>query len=94
MSEKPLLKYLEENKNIKKVQLCLDNDVGGFEATERIIDILKEHGFNDIEIFKIHTKDMNEELKELNGLEGKPSAKHPKYEAYVQKVDEVLFFLF
>ncbi len=92
VSEKSLLKYLEQNKNIKKVQLCLDNDAGGFEATERIVDILKEHDFNEIEIYKTHTKDMNEELKELNGLEGKPSVKHPKYEAYVQRVDELLFF--
>lgn len=92
VSEKPLIKFLKQNKNITTINLCFDNDVGGYEATERIRDILKASGYNDIKVQLSHNKDWNEELKELNGVVPKPSVKHPKREAYLQKVDKLLFF--
>ncbi len=92
VSEKALLKFLEQNENVTEIRLCLDNDTGGFEAVERISDILKEHGYKNIKRMSPFTKDWNEELKDLNGVVPKPSVTHPKYEAYQQKVDRLLFF--
>ncbi len=92
VSEKALLKFLEQNDNVTEIRLCLDNDAGGFEAFERISDILKERGYKNIKKMLPFTKDWNEELKDLNGVVPKPSVTHPKYEAYQQKVDRLLFF--
>ncbi len=89
------MKFLQHNKHIKEIHLCLDNDEGGYEVTEKFKDILKESEFKHIkvEVLLSHNKDWNEELKELNGVTPKLSVKHSKIEVYQNKIDSLLFFM-
>lgn len=49
----------------KSVILCLDNDAAGAAATERIKQLLSEHGCQDnIEVWKPEHKDWNEDLQQ------------------------------
>ena len=58
-----MFQMLKENPNIKKVFLCLDNDEGGFKATKRISEKLKEQGI-PYEILMPARKDWNQDLTE------------------------------
>lgn len=44
LSAKPLLQFLEEQKNIQEIFLCLDYDAAGIEACDKLKDILIENG--------------------------------------------------
>lgn len=56
--------YSMQNSHIKTVYLCLDNDIAGREATERITPLLTERGFN-VEVLMPELKDWNAELLSL-----------------------------
>lgn len=92
VSEKPLLKFLEINKHISEIYLCLDNDVAGFEATEKLSDILVNYNYKDVGVILPQNKDFNEDLKEKNGIAPKPCVVHKNYKAYSDKMDRLLFF--
>jgi len=71
VAEHALFRLLEDNPNIHKIVLCLDNDEAGRQATERIAAKLAEQGYDDVSVFVSQYKDFNEDLsmqKEGDGL--------------------------
>lgn len=78
VSEHALLWMLEQDKDLTKVILHLDNDPAGIEADFRLSEILRENGHLLIYIEKSENKDWNEDLKALNGVAPCPAVPHPK----------------
>ena len=64
LSDVALMKYLEENPQIKVVILCLDNDLRGRAASAKFMKVLKEMGYQAREEFS-KNKDYNEDLVAL-----------------------------
>lgn len=60
-----LLQLLEENPQVKKVGLCLDNDKAGLKAGERLTGILTEKGYSEVFSLLPRHKDWNEDLQEM-----------------------------
>lgn len=58
-----LLQLLEENPQVKKVGLCLDNDKAGLKARERLTGILAEKGYGEVFSLLPRQKDWNEDLQ-------------------------------
>ena len=92
LSPKPLLRFIEENKNIKEIYLCLDYDIAGIEAGEKISDILDEIYCDKINTVIINPlyKDWNEELKAKNGKEAIAIQIHPKKEGCKKTIKNLI----
>lgn len=92
LSPKPLLRFIEENKNIKEIYLCLDYDIAGIEANEKIKDMLDEMYGDKINtvIIKPLYKDWNEELKAKNGKEALMIQMHPKKECCKKTIKNLI----
>lgn len=84
LSPKPLLQFLEEQKNIHEIFLCLDYDAAGIEACDKLKDILIENGYDREKIKRKYPlyKDWNEQLKAEHGVEAIFPQSHPKKTAY------------
>ncbi|WP_330612371.1 DUF3991 and toprim domain-containing protein [Anaerotignum lactatifermentans] len=84
LSPKPLLQFLEEQKNIHEIFLCLDYDAAGIEACDKLKDILIEKGYEAEKIKREYPlyKDWNEQLKAEHGVEAILPQSHPKKTAY------------
>ena len=84
LSPKPLLQFLEEQKNIHEIFLCLDYDAAGMEACDKLKDILIEKGDEAEKIKREYPlyKDWNEQLKAEHGMEAVLPQSHPKKTAY------------
>lgn len=84
LSPKPLLQFLEEQKNIHEIFLCLDYDAAGIEACDKLKDILIEKGYDGEKIKREYPlyKDWNEQLKVEHGVEVILPQSHPKKTAY------------
>ena len=84
LSSKPLLQFLEEQKNIHEIFLCLDYDAAGIEACDKLKDILIEKGYDGEKIKREYPlyKDWNEQLKVEHGVEVILPQSHPKKTAY------------
>ena len=67
VSPSALIKQLDLNPNINKLFLCLDYDIKGDEATDRIIEFLQDRKL-DIEVIKPRFKDFNEDIKFKHNL--------------------------
>ena len=78
-AEHAMLWMLEKNPNLRKVILCLDHDAAGIEATGRLSDILREHGYSQIAPLRSEYKDWDEDLKARHGLEAQPAEEHPQF---------------
>ncbi|MDU7250775.1 MAG: DUF3991 and toprim domain-containing protein [Clostridium sp.] len=78
VSAQPVLKQLELYPQLDHVVLCLDHDAAGIEATERIYDILTEHGQPAVGQVQSQYKDWNEDLKAKHGLTPIPAEEHPQ----------------
>ncbi len=61
-SEHAMLWMLEQNPQLQKVALCLDNDAAGQKAVKRLTGILNEHGYTDVTPMLPEAKDWNDEL--------------------------------
>ena len=61
VSDQVLLHQLKLHPNLKKCVLCLDNDLAGYRAGERICEKLLEKGY-EVEVDYPRKKDWNEEL--------------------------------
>ena len=61
-SEHAMLWMLEQYTRLGEIVLCLDNDDAGVKATERLTEILAEHGYENIRIDRSEEKDWNDEL--------------------------------
>ena len=84
LSSKPLLQFLEEQKNIHEIFLCLDYDAAGIEACDKLKDILIEKGYEAEKIKREYPlyKDWNEQLKAEHGEVPILPQPHPKKAAY------------
>ena len=84
LSAKPLLQFLEDQKNIYEIFLCLDYDAAGMEACDKLNDILIEKGYEAEKIKRKYPlyKDWNEQLKAEHGVEAIFPQSHPKKTAY------------
>ena len=84
LSSKPLLQFLEDQKNIYEIFLCLDYDVAGIEACDKLKDILIEKGYDGEKIKREYPlyKDWNEQLKAEHGKVPILPQSHPKKTAY------------
>ena len=84
LSPKPLLQFLEEQKNIHEIFLCLDYDAAGIEACDKLKDILIEKGYEAEKVKREYPlyKDWNEQLKAEHGVEAILPQSHPKKTAY------------
>jgi len=80
--ENAMLQFLKDNKNLQAVILCVDNDEGGVEATDRLKDILIDNGYIDISSDYSKNKDWNEDLKEMNGQPALPAVSHKRKTEY------------
>ena len=63
VAEHALLQLLEENPQVKKIGLCLDNDKAGLKARERLTGILAEKGYGEVFSLLPRQKDWNEDLQ-------------------------------
>lgn len=68
VSDQVLLHQLKLHPNLKKCVLCLDNDLAGYRAGERICEKLLEKGY-EVEVDYPTKKDWNEELRHLQEQE-------------------------
>lgn len=84
LSSKPLLQFLEDQKNIYEIFLCLDHDAAGIETSEKLKDSLMEKGYAaDLVTYCCPIyKDWNEQLKAEHGMEAVLPQSHPKKTAY------------
>lgn len=84
LSPKPLLQFLEDQKNIHEIFLCLDYDAAGIEACDKLKDILIEKGYEAEKIKREYPlyKDWNEQLKAEHGKVPILPRLHPKKTAY------------
>ena len=84
LSPKPLLQFLEEQKNIHEIFLCLDYDAAGIEACDKLKDILIEKGYEAEKVKREYPlyKDWNEQLKAEHGVVPILPQSHPKKAAY------------
>ena len=84
LSPKPLLQFLEEQKNIHEIFLYLDYDAAGIEACDKLKDILIEKGYVAEKIKRECPlyKDWNEQLKAEHGKVPILPQSHPKKTAY------------
>ena len=92
--ESAVLTALEEHPNIDWVVICTDNDEGGIDATDRLTDILKNHGYTQIQRKLPTMKDWNEVLKAQNGAEALPAVSHKRIELFRQKMQELAYLRF
>ena len=91
--ESAVLEALKRHSNLDKVVLCTDNDVGGIDAAERLRDILRENGYENIFRITPRNKDFNEDLKEIHGLIPLPAAVHLRKELFSENVSQLEFTL-
>ena len=77
-SEHVMLWMLEQNPHIQNVLLCLDHDEAGIEASGRLSEILRDHGYSGITVLQPENKDWNEDLKAAHGLPALPAEEHPQ----------------
>lgn len=84
LSAKPLLQFLEEQKNIHEIFLCLDYDAAGIEACDKLKDILIKKEYDGEKIKREYPlyKDWNEQLKAEHSVEAILPQSHPKKTAY------------
>ncbi|SHL34129.1 DUF3991 and toprim domain-containing protein [Anaerotignum lactatifermentans] len=84
LSPKPLLQFLEDQKNIHEIFLCLDYDAAGIEACDKLKDILIKKEYDGEKIKREYPlyKDWNEQLKAEHGVEAILPQSHPKKTAY------------
>ena len=80
--ENAVLTALKNHSNLSEVILCVDNDEGGIEAVDRLRDILRENGYENVRRFAPKFKDWNEDLKAKNGVYALPAVPNKHKEEY------------
>ena len=89
--ESAVLEALKCHSNLSEIVLCTDNDAGGIDAAERLRDILRENGYENIFRITPRNKDFNEDLKELHGLTPIPASTHLRKELFSENVSQLAF---
>ncbi len=89
--ESAVLEALKCHLNLSEIVLCTDNDTGGIDAAERLRDILRENGYENIFRITPRNKDFNEDLKELHGLIPILASPHLRKELFSENVLQLEF---
>jgi len=89
--ENAVLTALKNHSNLSEVILCVDNDEGGIEAVDRLRDILRENGYENVRRFAPKFKDWNEDLKAKNGAKFLPAVPHKRKEECLKEVSELVY---
>ena len=89
--ENAVLTALKNHSNLSEVILCVDNDEGGIEAVDRLRDILRENGYENVRRFAPKFKDWNEDLKAKNGAKFLPAVPHKRKKEYLKEVSELVY---
>lgn len=87
VAEHAMLGRLQEYPHLHTVILCMDNDVAGLNATERLTDILWDYGYMDIWQGRSRCKDWNEDLIALHGGTPKPAVPHVYRNLFMESLD-------
>lgn len=90
--ENAVLTALKNHSNLSEIILCVDNDEGGIDAVDRLTDILKEHGYENISRIAPENKDFNEDLKERNGIKPLKAVPHKRKDIYYETVSDLQHF--
>ena len=90
--ENAVLTALEHHSSLDEIVFCTDNDEGGIDAVDRLTDILKEHGYENISRIAPENKDFNEDLKERNGIEPLKAVPHKRKDIYYETVSDLQHF--
>ena len=90
--ENAVLTALEHHSSLDEIILCTDNDEGGIDAVDRLTDILKEHGYENISRIAPENKDFNEDLKERNGIKPLKAVPHKRKNIYYETVLDLQYF--
>ncbi len=77
VGSKPVFQLLQDFPYMKKIRLCLDHDIPGMKAAERIRKQLLEMGYEDVETDLSQHKDWNEDLKALHRQPAIPAEEFP-----------------
>ena len=77
---------------MEKIQEFTDNDEGGIDAAQRLTDILKEHGYENISRIIPENKDFNEDLKARNGIKPLKAVPHRRKDLYYETVSDLQYF--
>lgn len=72
-----LFQMLTDHPELKKIHLCLDHDIAGMKAAERIWESLAEAGYPDVQMELSVWKDWNEDIKAMRGMEAVPAEEKP-----------------
>ncbi len=83
---------LEEHSNLNKIIICTDNDEGGIDAADRLMDILQECGYENLTRYSPKNKDWNEDLKEQNGVTFLSAVPHKRREEYKSQVESLQYY--
>lgn len=62
VGDRPLMKCLQNNPNIRKIHLCFDNDEAGQNAVNRILEKFKLNDYYKCDVLIPECKDWNEDL--------------------------------
>lgn len=89
--ENAVLTAFKNHSNLSEIVLCVDNDEGGIEAVDRLRDILRENGYENVRRFAPKFKDWNEDLKAKNGAKFLPAVPHKRKEEYLKEVSELVY---
>ena len=87
--ENAVLTALKGHSNLSEIVICIDNDVGGIDAADRLSDILEEKGYADIKRLVPEFKDWNECLKVQNDVEPLPAVPHKIKEEYHRQAENI-----
>jgi hypothetical protein len=87
--ENPLMQALETHDSLHKICICTDNDEGGIDGYERLMDILIDKGYTDIQRCAPEYKDFNETLKSVNGAEALPAVPHFRKNKYLEITEDL-----
>lgn len=90
-SEHAVLARLREYPRLREIAICLDNDVGGIDATDRLVDILRNNGYTALYRRKSQYKDWSEDLKAQHGEQPKPAVPHLYKERYLDNLNAYQF---
>jgi len=90
--ESAVLTALKNYSNLNEILLCTDNDEGGIDAADRLTDILRKNGYENIMRIIPEYKDFNEDLKAKNGIEPILSSCNPRKEKYSEVTSKLQYF--
>lgn len=87
--ENAVLTALKGRSNLSEIIICTDNDVGGIDVADRLLDILKENGYADIKRILPSNKNWNEYLKQLHGVDFLAAVPHSRKQRYTAVIGEL-----